>query len=120
MRNIAAILLIGFGVASVAGCAQPIYNVKDAAVTRSLTTAQVRLAIVRAGATLDWQMQEVRPNLIEGTVYLSSHEAQVDISYSAERYSIVYKDSVNLLYDGTNIHKNYNGWIRNLDRAIQA
>jgi hypothetical protein len=93
---------------------------KDAPVTRNLAAAQVRLAILRAGATLGWQMQDVQPNLIEGTLYLRSHKAQVDIPYSTGRYSIVYKDSVNLLYDGTNIHKNYNGWIKNLDRAIQA
>jgi hypothetical protein len=120
MRKIVAILLMGFGVAGIGGCAQPVYNVKDAPVTRNLAAAQVRLAILRAGATLGWQMQDVQPNLIEGTLYLRSHKARVDIPYRTGRYSIVYKDSVNLLYDGTNIHKNYNGWIKNLDRAIQA
>jgi hypothetical protein len=30
---------------------------------------------------------------------------------------ITYTDSENLLYDGSNIHRNYNGWIRLLARA---
>jgi hypothetical protein len=29
-------------------------------------------------------------------------------------------DSTNLNYDGTNIHRNYNGWITNLDKAIRS
>ena len=37
-----------------------------------------------------------------------------------KNYSINYKDSTNLDYDGTNIHRNYNGWIANLDRAIKT
>ena len=37
-------------------------------------------------------------------------------------YSIDYKNSLNLKYDSTKntIHKNYNGWIQNLDNAIQV
>ena len=85
-----------------------------------LTADQVKLAIQRAGATLGWQIKEVQPFLLEGTLNLRSHMAQVNIPYSAERYSIVYKDSKNLNYDGKNIHSNYNSWVQNLDRAIKA
>jgi hypothetical protein len=30
------------------------------------------------------------------------------------------KDSTNLDYDGNTIHKNYNGWVENLDKAIRV
>jgi hypothetical protein len=30
-----------------------------------------------------------------------------------------YRDSKDLNYDGSNIHSNYNNWIRNLDQAIK-
>jgi hypothetical protein len=43
----------------------------------------------------------------------------VDIPYDTRRYSIVYKESANLGYDGTNIHRNYNRKVQELDRAIQ-
>lgn len=46
--------------------------------------------------------------------------AQVDIPYNAKAYSIQYKNSANLKYDGVSIHSNYNGWVQNLDRAIQS
>ena len=46
----------------------------------------------------------------------------VDIKYDHKSYSIDYKDSTNLNHDAAKgqIHRNYNGWIQNLDKAIQA
>jgi hypothetical protein len=46
--------------------------------------------------------------------------AKVDVKYDTKTYNITYKDSSNLEYDGKNIHKNYNGWIQNLDNGIRA
>jgi hypothetical protein len=43
---------------------------------------------------------------------------QVDIAYTTTSYSINYKDSRGLDYDGSSIHSNYNGWVQRLDRAI--
>ena len=44
----------------------------------------------------------------------------VDVSYDTQAFSIRYKDSINLDYGDGKIHKNYNGWIENLDREIRA
>jgi len=44
----------------------------------------------------------------------------VDVNYGVKFYSILYKDSTELGYDGQNIHPNYNGWIQNLDKGIRA
>ena len=38
--------------------------------------------------------------------------AEVDITFDATKFSINYKNSENLLYDGTVIHRNYNKWIQ--------
>jgi hypothetical protein len=46
--------------------------------------------------------------------------AVVDIKYNTKTYSIIYKSSQNLDYDGKNIHSNYNGWIQRLNQAIQS
>ncbi|MGB8436996.1 MAG: hypothetical protein WCE38_22350 [Burkholderiales bacterium] len=119
-------LMIGIAVAGLAGCrSAPVMDIVDAPVVESaggqkLTADQVKLAIQRAGATLGWQIKEVQPFLLEGTLILRDHVAVVNIPYSAERYSIVYKDSKNLNYDGKSIHSNYNGWVQNLDRAIKV
>jgi len=80
----------------------------------------VKNAILRAGAGLSWAMRENKPGYITGTLTLREHFAVVDIKYDTQKYSILYKDSKNLKYDGTNIHNNYNGWVQRLNQAIQA
>jgi len=44
----------------------------------------------------------------------------VDIPYSATNYSIKFKGGENLNAADGSIHKNYNGWVQNLDRAIRT
>jgi hypothetical protein len=56
---------------------------------------------------------------VEGELRVRSHVAVVDINYSTTSYSISHKSSTNLLYDGTEIHKNYNSWIHNLQEEIE-
>jgi hypothetical protein len=117
-----AILLIA---ASMAACTTaPILNVSDAAATsasgKALSADQVRSAIVRAGSALGWQMKDEGPGKLTGRLQLRDHTAVVDIPYSASKYSIVYKSSTNLQEKSGQIHKNYNGWIQNLTRGINA
>jgi hypothetical protein len=105
------------------GCrTAPLYNVESAPVVanKAVTLADVEKAIVRAGGGLGWQIAARAPGQAEGTLVLRTHRAVVDITYDTKAYSIKYKDSSNLEYDGTSIHSNYNGWIQNLDKAIRT
>jgi hypothetical protein len=106
------------------GCTlRPIVNVTDqpvvAAAGKQLTADQVRNAIVSAGNALGWVMTPVSPGQVSGRLLLRDHVAVVDVRYTANTYSITYKDSMNLNYRDGQIHKNYNGWIENLDRDIR-
>lgn len=67
-----------------------------------------------------WVCREVEPGVIDASLSVRKHRASAVINYSAERYSIVYKDSYLLDYNGkrNTIHRNYNRWINNLDHAI--
>lgn len=107
------------------GCTSaPIMNVSStpvaAASGKALDAEQVRGAIVRAGVALGWQMKDESANTLVGTLQLRSHTAVVEIPYSASNYSIKYRSSINLDEKGGSIHKNYNGWIQNLTRGINA
>lgn len=118
------ILSLGFAVLA-AGCRMaPIMNIVDSPVqtytNKSVSVADVEKAIVRAGSALGWRMRPVKPGLIEGTLSLREHVAVVEIPYTAKSYSIQYKDSTNLKYDGSQIHPNYNGWVQNLDKGIRT
>lgn len=99
----------------------PIYNVHNVSFNASqtpLSLDEITGAIVKAGAGLGWDMSVVTPGHIQATLNIRAHQAVVDITYNEHDYSINYKSSSNLKYDGTNIHSNYNGWIKNLRTAI--
>jgi len=127
-------VLIVMALVLITGCVTaPIKNVENAPVKtlsgKELMLDQVTKAIVLAGMGLKWQMDVVTPGHIVGTLHLRSHSAVVDITYDPKAYSIQYKSSTGLLYGEPNqvngpetreIHKNYNGWIENLDNAIRT
>jgi len=110
-----------------AGCntIQPIKNISNAPVTSSKTDPtldEVREAIKRAGIALGWGMKETSPGNIVATLILRTHTAVVQIKYDTKAYSIEYSDSTDLKYDATKqvIHRNYNGWVQNLNNAIRT
>lgn len=108
---------------SVAGCrTAPIYNVNSAPVnTRAnATLAEVGKTITQAGAGLGWQMRQVSPGVIEGRLNLRGRTAVVDIPYTTKTFSILHKETSGLRNEDGSIHKNYNGWIQNLEKAITA
>ncbi len=124
-RNLAVVLAASFALLIVGCRIAPIYNVSGDAITSSkanLTMADVSKAIVRAGAGLGWQMQETSPGHMIGTLSLRKHVAVVDITYDTKAFSIAYKDSTDLQYnaDRNEIHKNYNGWVQNLENGIRT
>ena len=125
IRNAAALLVACFALLAVGCRIAPIYDVNGDAITSSkpdLTMNDVSKAIQRAGAALGWQMQPAGPGHMIGTLHLRTHVAVVDITYDTKSYSIKYKDSSNLQYDKDKgeIHKNYNGWIQNLENGIRT
>lgn len=122
LRNTLKILVPAIAL-MVVGCrVAPVYEVQQAPVTspRAASVADVERVIRTAGAGLGWQMTPRGPGSLEGTLILRDHRAVVDIKFDSKTYSIKYKDSSNLGYDGSTIHPNYNGWVQNLERAIRA
>ena len=125
MKRIVLLGLLAFTLIG-AGCAgvKPVHNIAAEPVVgpdgRAVTMEEVGKAIVRGGTAMGWEMKKMEPGYIVGTLKLRTHVAIVDIRYTPKSYSVTYKDSVNLNYDGANIHNNYNGWIQNLDKAIKA
>jgi hypothetical protein len=119
-------IVIAVALLAVSACViqQPIYQVQEAQVTtpsgKALTNAQVRQAIMTAGTALGWTVVDAQPGKLEGTLNLRTHTAVVEIPYSATAYSIVFKRGDNLMVEGDKIHKNYNGWVQNLDRGIRT
>lgn len=121
MKKIIKMLAVFSVVGVLAGCARtaPIDNIQ-AQVTVGHTVEQVRSAILKAGAERKWIMSDAGPGVIKARQQSRNHSADVRITYSSTGYSINYDGSSNLNASGGKIHKNYNRWVRNLDRDIQV
>jgi hypothetical protein len=97
-----------------------IYNVNNDPIGVKTSMDKVYKAIKIAGATKGWIITKVKPGLAMGKLNVRTHQAVVEIPYTDKSFSINYKNSLNLKYNAqTNqIHTNYNGWIQNLENAI--
>ena len=122
IKSIIVVLGISTVISLGACTTKPILNVNDAPVltTKSLDAVQVRGAIVAAGVALGWQVVDVNPGVLRGTLKLRDHTAIVEIPYTTGKYSIIFKSGDNLGEKDGQIHKNYNGWVQNLDNRIKA
>jgi hypothetical protein len=121
MMAVFAVLMLALGLSACKNT--PIQNYEAQPVPSNIKSAeQVQKAIKLAGSSLGWVMSDEGSNKIKGVITLRSHQAEVSIPYSAKDYSIIYRSSSNLKYDSTanTIHNNYNGWVQNLNRSIQA
>jgi hypothetical protein len=122
-RNLVSWIVVAVAALTMAGCnIVPILTVTSAPVNVSgqVGAQDIETAITRAGKILGWQMIPKGSGQIEGTLLLRTHKAVVDITYDAKAYSIKYKDSANLDYDGTNINRGYNRWVKSLDDTIKS
>lgn len=111
-----SITMVGFDVK-----AAPIYNVTDhpiAASSHKLSQSKIANVIIGAGLKRGWKMQKTSNSTILARLDLRSHVAVVDIQFSRRSYNITYNSSKNLRYNNGNIHRNYNNWIKNLEKDI--
>lgn len=124
MKKIIKLGLIGLiGTFLLTGCrTSAINNVTEAPIMQKVSSDKVYKAIYGAGTTLGWNVKKVKSGLAVATLHLRTHMAMVEIPYNEKTYSINYKDSVNLKYNPETkiIHSNYNGWVQNLNKAIQT
>jgi hypothetical protein len=123
MKNIVKIV----GVALVAmlvlsGCrTASVYNTQNT-IDAGKSSKAVYTAIKQAGQSLGWNISKVSEGVAIGKLALRTHMAVVRITYNNRSYKIDYKDSQNLKYNAADntIHKNYNGWVQNLEKAINV
>ncbi len=111
------LLLVGCGLIAV-----PVVNLSERQVIapKAVSLDDVQKAIIRAGASLGWQIVPRGTGYLEGTTTWKAHRAHVDIKFDTKSYSIMYKDSDNINYDGTNIHRVYNAKVQDLDKSIRV
>jgi hypothetical protein len=77
--------------------------------------AQIKQALTAGGAPRGWQVTQVAPGQLVATVNVrNKHTVSVDILASPGVFSIKYKNSTNMNYDGVQINPHYNKWVQML------
>jgi len=107
---------------SVTGCRQaPIYDVNEVKfVEQRPSLDEVQAAVVRAGESLDWRMVPVAPgHVVADLAFKNKHFVTTDVMFDTVGFSIHYKSTQNLNYDGQYVHPAYNKWVKQLEDAIQ-
>lgn len=99
---------------------QPVYNIIDKPVHSGsgnmLTLEQVGDALAAAARYKRWTVEEVEPGYMTAQIFVRQHFAAIDIRYTKSTYSITYRDSEVLKYDGEKIHRNYNKWVKLIEK----
>ena len=88
-------------------------------ISENATLYQVEQEIKLAARSAGWKVARLRPGRLKATLLAKrKFTVVVEIIHTTETMTIRYKDSKNLKYDGTNIHKAANVWIRDLKKSI--
>lgn len=98
----------------------PLINVETSSlnIPGNVTMEQVEKAIYRGASLRNWSVRKLSPGQLEAKIQVRSHTAVVRILHDTKSFSITYKDSNNLDYDGSSIRRNYNRWILKLRNTI--
>ncbi|WP_198372602.1 hypothetical protein [Roseomonas rosulenta] len=120
LRSVVPVVVaVGGGVGLGACRAEPIYESTDGQFQGRGSLSEREALIRRAAASQGgWSVQAMRPGLLRATNTWRSHQMTVDIAFDIRTFTIRYVNSVNLDYNGAQIHQAYNERVRALERAI--
>jgi hypothetical protein len=122
-----ALALAAFAPGSAAAAVDLIEWNDVAAVTGSgkpATAEEIKRAFMVGGARRNWTFAEAGPGRMIGTLNVRTHTLVMDVTYGDGKYSLRYRDSVNLDFkdhDGKKtIHRAYLNWNTNLMNDARA
>ncbi|HEX2881202.1 MAG TPA: hypothetical protein VHO25_16855 [Polyangiaceae bacterium] len=100
----------------------PVLNVDErmsAPAAGQQSVERTHKAIRDALAARKWKVESDEPGRIVASTEAGGHRARVRITYGTDNYKIEHMDSSpGLGYDGKNIHRRYNHWVKQLSRSI--
>ena len=107
----------------------PIINYENIVVTtgsgKSLISEQVNQAIVTAAGVKNWTIAFQTEETLQATLNVSGkHTIVIEVTYSADKYSLLYKESTNMKYGVRHgqpvIHPHYNKWVQDFRSTIRT
>lgn len=122
-RLLTATLVALSGVAAMPALAAEMQVLPPKNLTCSLPLEKARLVVMDSALRFNWQVVEDKNGSMK-LRYSKGYKFSVDIevAYTQKSFRINYLESYGLGYekhgDKAEIHRNYNRWIRNLDKEI--
>lgn len=122
MKRLVMIVLVGLLIGSCAYREQPVYNVDKPLPpsAQNLSSAEVEKRIIEGGAIYKWEFRRVGDGHLVAVHTQPKYSATVDVYFDRQGYKIIKQSTVGFRDTGTTIHNHYNGWIQNLEKAIDA
>ena len=119
MLRLLALALALFALNAQARNLEPIGNFDNLPATtgggQAATIQQITEALTAAGAPRGWQVAQVKPGQLVATVNVrNKHTVSLDVSLAPGLYSLRYKNSTNMNYNGVQINPHYNKWVQTL------
>lgn len=108
----------------ISACSHSIHRVNEAQYgwnpPEDLTTEKVRDTIERTARTKGWAVSDEKLGSYTAKREWGGgkHNIVVDVTYTGKNFSIEYKDSKLMGYNGTSIHQTYNQFVTQLEGAI--
>lgn len=89
---------------------------------KSLTMEKVRTTIEQTATRNGWQLSDQKDGSFMGKREWGGgkHNIVVDVIYDLRKFSINYRDSHQMRYDGSWIHNSYNRMVQKLEEDIMA
>lgn len=122
LMTVAASVLCGLGAASANAAEMIVLPQKTTSCTIALD--KMRIVVVDSALRFHWQIVEDKPGKMKLRYSKGGNKlwAEVEVVYTQKSFRINYVDSHGLGYEkdgkSVSIHRNYNRWIRNLDKEI--
>jgi hypothetical protein len=92
---------------------------QDSFASPSASLEQRADQIKRAASKLGWIVNDIGPGQASGRLNLKNSEVIVAINYTTSSYSIQF-DPETTKYDGDNVRKKYNVYVKRLEKAIYS
>jgi len=112
---------MGLVLIGLVGCtSKPLLTPKELLVVgHSYSHEEIKKAILTGAAERGWTVRHIGDEVIQADILVrNTFYARVDITYSLSNYRIDYRDSREMDYKNGKIHRNYNRWVKNLDKSI--
>ena len=109
------------GAASARGKNEEIYNATIPLTTKA-SAAQVKKGVKMAVLNRKWTISNEKGNEFDASYTKAARggdlTAKIHVSHSPKQVRITYAGSEGMDSDGTTINRNYNSWVKNLEKDI--